>query len=93
MWTQYFQEIEFTDNFTVGGQDKGSAVTVGSGVGLHAIYAAAKAAVIGMSKTVAKEWGVYGVRCNTIAFGFIETRYVLGPIAVINFFISMNVSF
>ena len=44
LWTQYFQDIEFTDNFTVGGQDKGSVVTVGSGVGLHAIYAAAKSA-------------------------------------------------
>jgi 3-oxoacyl-[acyl-carrier protein] reductase len=39
-------------------------------------YAAAKAAVIGMSKTIAKEWGVFGVRANTVAFGFIQTRYV-----------------
>ncbi|VDC02802.1 unnamed protein product [Peniophora sp. CBMAI 1063] len=42
LWTQYLQDVNFTDSFIVGGQDKGSAVTVGSGVGLKAIYAAAK---------------------------------------------------
>ena len=27
-----------------------------------------------MSKTIAKEWGAFGVRANTVAFGFIQTR-------------------
>jgi len=35
----------------------------------------AKAGVVGMTKTIAKEWGLaFGVRANTIAFGHIETR-------------------
>lgn len=37
-------------------------------------YAAAKAAVIGLTKTIAKEWGPFGVRANTIAFGLVHTR-------------------
>lgn len=31
-------------------------------------------AVIGMTKTVAKEWGPFGIRCNCVAFGWIQTR-------------------
>jgi len=37
-------------------------------------YAAAKSAVIGMTKTLAKEWGRYRVNVNCVAFGFIRTR-------------------
>ena len=37
-------------------------------------YAAAKAGVVGMTKTLCKEWGRYNVNVNTVAFGFIETR-------------------
>ena len=37
-------------------------------------YAAAKAAVVGMTKTLAKEWGRYRVNVNCVAFGFISTR-------------------
>ncbi len=36
-------------------------------------YASAKAAVIGMTKTLAKEWGRYKVNVNCVAFGFIHT--------------------
>lgn len=45
----------------------------------QANYAAAKSAVIGLSKTIAKEWGVFGVRANTVAFGYIITRYASIP--------------
>lgn len=41
-------------------------------------YVATKAAVIGMTKTMAKELGKYGVRVNAIAPGFIATRMVSG---------------
>lgn len=37
-------------------------------------YSAAKAGVVGMTKTLTKEWGRYKVNVNTVAFGFIETR-------------------
>ncbi|KAI0267031.1 FAD-binding domain-containing protein [Gloeopeniophorella convolvens] len=43
LWTAYLKNVTFTDNFVVGGQNLGPAVTVGSGVGLKTIYAAAKA--------------------------------------------------
>ncbi|KAF8154716.1 hypothetical protein B0H34DRAFT_676441 [Crassisporium funariophilum] len=41
--THKLQSIQFTDNFVVGGVSKGSAVTVGSGVGLGTLYNAAGA--------------------------------------------------
>ncbi len=37
-------------------------------------YAAAKAALVGITKTLAKEWGRYRVNVNCVAFGFIRTR-------------------
>src|SRR5262249_54094640 len=37
-------------------------------------YSAAKAALIGMTKTLAKEWGRYTVTVNCVAFGVIQTR-------------------
>jgi 3-oxoacyl-[acyl-carrier protein] reductase len=41
----------------------------------QANYALAKAGVVGLTKTIAKEWGPqFGVRANTVAFGYITTR-------------------
>jgi len=37
-------------------------------------YAAAKAGVVGLTKTLAKEWGGFKVNVNAVAFGFVETR-------------------
>jgi len=45
-----------------------------SGNAGQANYSAAKAAILGLTKTMAKEWGPFGVRANTIAYGFIDTR-------------------
>lgn len=42
-------------------------------------YAAAKAGVTGMTKTLAKEWGRYNVTVNTVAFGMIQTRLTETP--------------
>jgi 3-oxoacyl-[acyl-carrier protein] reductase len=40
----------------------------------QANYSAAKAGVIGLTKTMAKEWGRYNVNVNVVAFGLISTR-------------------
>jgi 3-oxoacyl-[acyl-carrier protein] reductase len=37
-------------------------------------YSSAKAALVGMTKTMSKEWGRYKVCVNCVAFGFIDTR-------------------
>jgi len=37
-------------------------------------YAAGKAGIVGMTKTMAKEWGRYQVNVNAVGFGIIETR-------------------
>ena len=37
-------------------------------------YAAGKAGIIGVTKTLAKEWGQFNIQVNAVAFGFIETR-------------------
>ena len=37
-------------------------------------YSAAKSALVGMTRSLAKDWGRYNVTVNCVAFGFIETR-------------------
>jgi 3-oxoacyl-[acyl-carrier protein] reductase len=37
-------------------------------------YSAAKMAVVGFTKTLAKEWGQFKINVNAVAFGFVETR-------------------
>jgi 3-oxoacyl-[acyl-carrier protein] reductase len=37
-------------------------------------YSAAKAGVVGLTKTLAKEWGGFKINVNAVAFGFVETR-------------------
>jgi 3-oxoacyl-[acyl-carrier protein] reductase len=37
-------------------------------------YSAAKAGVVGLTKTLAKEWGQFKINVNAVAFGFVETR-------------------
>jgi len=54
-------------------------VNVSSIVGLYGNagqvgYASAKSALVGMTRTLAKEWGRYAVNVNCVAFGWIQTR-------------------
>jgi 3-oxoacyl-[acyl-carrier protein] reductase len=56
-------------------------INVSSTSGLHGNagqinYAAAKMGIVGLTKTIAKEWGQFGIRCNAVAFGAIETRLI-----------------
>lgn len=37
-------------------------------------YGAGKAAVIGLTKTLAREWGRYNINVNAVGFGLIQTR-------------------
>jgi 3-oxoacyl-[acyl-carrier protein] reductase len=40
-------------------------------------YSSGKAAVVGLTRTMAKEWGRYNVNVNAVGFGIIDTRLVL----------------
>lgn len=64
---------------TAGQPVKRKIVNVTSVAGLmgnpgQANYAAAKAGLVGLTKTVAREWGPLHINCNVVAFGWIETR-------------------
>src|SRR3954447_18863182 len=47
----------------------------------QANYAAGKAAVVGMTKTLAKEWGQFKINVNAVAFGWIDTRLTQAKVA------------
>ena len=59
-------------------QRSGHIINVSSVAGLYGNpgqfnYSASKAAIIGMTKTTAKEFGSRGITCNAVAPGFIKT--------------------
>jgi 3-oxoacyl-[acyl-carrier protein] reductase len=60
-------------------QKSGCIVNATSVVGIYGnygqtSYVASKAALIGMTKTWAKEYGKFGIRCAAVAPGFIDTQ-------------------
>ncbi len=58
----------------------GRIINISSVVGLtgnpgQLNYAASKAGIIGMTKTLAREWMRYGITVNAVAFGGVDTRF------------------
>ncbi len=75
----YMREAAKAEKMAGGPVEPRCIVNVSSTSGLHGNigqvnYATAKMGVIGLTKTIAKEWGAFGIRCNTVAFGFTDTR-------------------
>ena len=69
-------EAKRTNNFIK--NNYGRIINISSTVGINgnigqSNYAASKAGIIGLSKSIAKELGRKNVTCNVIAPGFIET--------------------
>jgi 3-oxoacyl-[acyl-carrier protein] reductase len=59
----------------------GRVINISSIVGLagnpgQINYSAAKSGIIGLTKTLAREWMRYGVTCNAVAFGGVDTRFL-----------------
>jgi 3-oxoacyl-[acyl-carrier protein] reductase len=60
-------------------QKSGHIVFIGSRAGKHgtrgqSVYAAAKAGLVGLAQSLAREYGGRNIRCNVVLPGFLETR-------------------
>ncbi|HYH90419.1 MAG TPA: SDR family NAD(P)-dependent oxidoreductase [Solirubrobacteraceae bacterium] len=47
----------------------------------QANYSSGKAGVVGLTKTLAKEWGQFKINVNAVAFGYIETRLTASKVS------------
>ncbi len=62
-------------------QRSGHILLIGSRAGKQgtrgqAAYAAAKAGLVGLGQSIAKEYGARNIRCNVVLPGFLETKFV-----------------
>lgn len=67
------------ERFKAGDQTPGSIVNISSDTGRHGTigqinYTAAKAGVLGLTMSGAREMAKYGIRVNTVLFGMVETQ-------------------
>lgn len=75
----YMRDAAKREEAELGKAGPRSIINVSSTSGLHGNigqlnYATAKMGMVGFTKTVAREWGPFNIRCNAVAFGYIETR-------------------
>ncbi len=80
----YMRDAAKQEQDTLGAAKARSIINVSSTSGVKGNagqinYAAAKEGLNGMTKTVAKEWARFNIRCNSIAPGFVETRLTSAP--------------
>jgi len=78
--TGAFNCIRAASKYMMKKNHNGRVINVSSVVGLagnmgQLNYAASKAGIIGMTKTLAKEWMRYGITVNAVAFGGVDTRF------------------
>ena len=77
--SEYLRETAKREKETLGRAAARKIVNVSSTTGTRGNagqtnYAAGKAGIVGVTKTLAKEWGQFNIQVNAVAFGFIETR-------------------
>ncbi len=77
--SEYIREKAKTEIAEHGIANCRKVVNISSISGLYGIagqvnYSAAKSALIGLTRTMCKEWGRFNVTVNCVAFGLIETR-------------------
>lgn len=70
-------------------QSYGKIVNIASiqgllGASLSSTYVASKHGVIGYTKAIAAEWGEYGISCNAICPGYVDTRMGVQDAAITN---------
>lgn len=77
--SEYLRETAKREKATMGQASPRKIVNISSTTGTRGNagqtnYAAGKAGIVGVTKTLAKEWGQFNIQVNAVAFGFIETR-------------------
>ncbi len=75
----YMREVAKKEKETDGAAKARKIINVSSTTGTRgnmgqANYAAGKAGIIGLTKTLSKEWGIFNIQVNAVAFGWIATR-------------------
>ncbi len=76
--SKYWRDLAKQEN-EAGGAKPRKVINVSSTSGVagnagQVNYSAGKMGIVGVTKTLAKEWGRYNVCVNAVAYGFIETR-------------------
>jgi 3-oxoacyl-[acyl-carrier protein] reductase len=77
--SQYIRDAAKKEQETLGHPKARKVINVSSVSGVYGNagqvnYAAGKAGITGVTKTLAKEWGRYNVQVNCVCYGFIDTR-------------------